>query len=321
MRRRTNGCWLVVLIAVMLMALPRASQAGGLYIGEFGTPSMGTAGAGANAGASDASTSFHNPAGMTRIRGKELMVTGGLIYSTVKFDPDFDTPIPGGNGGDAGGPAPLGGAFYVHSISERLKLGANVISITGAMLDYNNNWTGRYLNTDVTLLTVTFFPTIADRITDWLSVGGGPQVMYAGLELKGCYLLVRDLLKGTFDQVLARLSHVVTQPAAKIVHGAQVKATFAHVLITNGITDLEIEEEGIKHLSVAPVKTGLERFQGKQYVDRYIGARRLVGEQHREGLLVDTVEELAAENASPGRFQAVARFLRQVAQITEKRRL
>jgi long-chain fatty acid transport protein len=83
--------------------IPGVGRAGGLYINEFGTPSMGVAGAGANAVANDASTSFHNAAGMTRIKGNELMGTGGLIYSTVKFDPDADTPIPGGNGGDAGG--------------------------------------------------------------------------------------------------------------------------------------------------------------------------------------------------------------------------
>jgi long-chain fatty acid transport protein len=158
--------------------------AGGLYISEFGTPSMGVASAGAQAAASDASTSFHNPAGMTRLNGKQLMVTGGLLYSTVKFDPDSDTPIPGGDGGDAGGLAPLLGAFYVHSLTNDLKLGANIISITGAVLDYNDDWSGRYLNTEVTLLSVTFNPTLAYRITDWLSVGGGPQIMYANLEMK-----------------------------------------------------------------------------------------------------------------------------------------
>ena len=91
----------------LLLMLPCISQAGGLYLNEFGTPSMGVAGAGTHAVASDASTSFHNPAGMTRIKDNEFMGTGGLLYSTVKFDPGSDTPIPGGDGGDAGDPAPI----------------------------------------------------------------------------------------------------------------------------------------------------------------------------------------------------------------------
>jgi long-chain fatty acid transport protein len=173
-----------VVIVSFFMVMSTTALAGGLYISEFGTPSMGVAGAGAQAIASDASTAFHNPAGMTRLDGNQLMLTGGILNATVKFDKDTDTPIDGGNGGDAGGPAPILGQFYVHSLTNRLKLGANLISITGAILDYDDDWTGRYLNTDVELITVTLNPTLAYRVTDWLSIGGGPQIMYANLELK-----------------------------------------------------------------------------------------------------------------------------------------
>ncbi|MGD9182088.1 MAG: outer membrane protein transport protein [Desulfobacterales bacterium] len=179
-----RGSYILVFACMLLSAFTGPAWSGGLYISEFGTPSMGVASAGSQAVASDASTAFHNPAGMTRIKGKELMLTGGALYSTVKFDKDADTPIDGGNGGDAGGPAPILGQFYVHSLSDRFKLGANLISITGAILDYDDDWTGRYLNTDVTLITVTLNPTLAYRVTDWLSIGGGPQIMYANLEMK-----------------------------------------------------------------------------------------------------------------------------------------
>ena len=184
MNDKANRVKISAIIASFFIFINTTALAGGLYINEFGTPSMGVAGAGTNAVASDASTSFHNPAGMARIKGKELMGTGGFIYSTVKFDPDADTPIPGGNGGDAGGPAPVLGGFYVHSLNDRWKLGASLISISGALLDYDNDWTGRYLNTDVTLLTLTFYPSVAYRVNNWLSLGGGPQIMYADLELK-----------------------------------------------------------------------------------------------------------------------------------------
>jgi long-chain fatty acid transport protein len=184
MRKKIVCFSINVLFFATLLMLPGVGHAGGLYLNEFGTPSMGVAGAGANAVASDASTSFHNPAGMTRINGKELMGTAGLLNSTVKFDPDSDTPVPGSDGGDAGGPAPIIGGFYVHSLSDRWKLGANLITLTGAVLDYDDDWAGRYQNTEVTLLTMTFFPTVAFRVNEWLSLGGGPQIMYADLEMK-----------------------------------------------------------------------------------------------------------------------------------------
>jgi long-chain fatty acid transport protein len=174
----------VAFFAIFLLSLPSVSTAGGLYLNEFGTPSMGVAGAGAQAVADDASTSFHNPAGMTRIKGKELMGTAGFLDATVKFDEDADTPFPGGDGGNAGGFAPIIGGFYTHSLSDKWKLGANLITISGAALDYDDDWSGRYQNTEVTLRTVTFSPTIAYRVNSWLSLGGGPQIMYADLEMK-----------------------------------------------------------------------------------------------------------------------------------------
>ena len=109
----------LVLSCLLQAALITSVQAGGLYLNEFGTPSMGTAGAGAQAWADDASTSLHNPAGMTRIQGNQLMLTSGLFFSRVKFDTGPGTFFSGGDGGDAGGWAPLGGLFYVHSLSER----------------------------------------------------------------------------------------------------------------------------------------------------------------------------------------------------------
>jgi long-chain fatty acid transport protein len=147
----TCGCLVFLFFSFFLASVPGTSWAGGLYLLEFNTPSMGVAGAGAEAVAADASAAFHNPAGMTMLDGRELMVGAGLIYSTAKFEPDPSTPITGGDGGDAGGAAPLLSAFYVHSLSEKWKLGISLGSLTGAALDYEDDWTGRFLVREVEL--------------------------------------------------------------------------------------------------------------------------------------------------------------------------
>jgi long-chain fatty acid transport protein len=175
---------ITAVITSFFILITTTAFAGGLYLSEFGTPSMGVAGAGSQAVASDASTAFHNPAGMTRLDGKQLMLTGGALKATVRFDRDSDTPIDGGNGGDAGDYAPILGGFYAHSLTDRLKFGTSIITISGTLLDYDDDWTGRYLNTEVSLFTITLNPTLAYRVTDWLSIGGGPQIMYADLEIK-----------------------------------------------------------------------------------------------------------------------------------------
>ncbi len=179
-----NAKKVTIVLAVLTVGLIYPSvYAGGLYVNEFGTPSMGTAGAGAQAWADDASTSFHNPAGMTRIEGREFMFTGGILYSRVKYDTDFVLPVVGGgDGSDAGGCVPLGAIFYTHSLNEKLKFGLNVISISGAVLDYDDDWAGRFLAQNVSLLTVTINPSLAYKVTDKLSVGAGFGAMYANLE-------------------------------------------------------------------------------------------------------------------------------------------
>ena len=154
--------------------------AGGLYITEFGVPSTGVANAGAVAVGKDASTAWLNPASMTRLSGTQIMGTAGLLIPNVRFDPDSDTPVPGGDGGQAGILAPVMGGSFVHSLTDKLKFGFALGSAIGAGLDYGNNWAGRNQATKVKLLTVTGMPSVAFK-HHWLSIGAGFQVSYGKL--------------------------------------------------------------------------------------------------------------------------------------------
>ena len=176
---------LVIFFGFVVGGFAGSVRAGGLYLeSEFGTPSMGAAGAGAQAEAWDASTAWHNPAGMTRIDGSELMLTGGFGFSRVKFDRDFVFPgITGGDGGDAGGFFPLGGIFYVHSLSDDWKFGLSTYSMSGAVLDYENDWAGRFLVQDVEIITATVQPSLAYRLNDELSLAASFGAIYGNLEM------------------------------------------------------------------------------------------------------------------------------------------
>ncbi|MBW2430453.1 MAG: hypothetical protein JRF56_15955 [Deltaproteobacteria bacterium] len=52
----------VTLCFILILVIPCVTTAAGIYLNEFGTPSMGVAGAEANAVAGDACTSFSNKA-------------------------------------------------------------------------------------------------------------------------------------------------------------------------------------------------------------------------------------------------------------------
>lgn len=174
---------MVVGLAFLTLFLAGSSHAGGLYLSSFGTPDMGVASAGANAIANDASTAHTNPAGMTRLEDHQILTGLAPGFGTAKFDPDNQSPSGTGDGGDQGGFIPISSSSYVHKLSDRWRLGMSLLSVSGAALNPSNDWAGRFEMTKVELFTLSFAPMAAFRVTDWLSVGGGPLISYGRLDL------------------------------------------------------------------------------------------------------------------------------------------
>jgi len=181
--RRTflSGSVTSVLAAASLMA--STAQAGGLLLYEFGTAEPGLAAAGYAARAQDASTAFTNPAGMTQLEGTQVLAGGQLMWLNTQFSIDGATS-PGLGSGDGGrvvgsnGYVPGGGAFLTHRVSPDLALGFSVAANFGSMLDYDDDWVGRYRVQDADLVGVSVVPSIAYRVNDRLSLGAGINGMY-----------------------------------------------------------------------------------------------------------------------------------------------
>jgi long-chain fatty acid transport protein len=180
-RGLTRRILVLLVISPLLMAstLFGSAQAGGLYVNEFSTASQGNAGAGRGAWAPDASATLHNPASMTK-HDDHAFATG---FSLFAGDIHFDSST-GANGGNQAGLAPIASFSYVHKVSDRVRFGLSFFSISGSVLDPSNDWAGRFQVTDLSLLTISITPTVAVRITDWLSIGGGPVVTYGVLDWK-----------------------------------------------------------------------------------------------------------------------------------------
>ncbi len=173
----------VVVAFILASALP--AFAGGLYVGEFATPDMGAAGAGSLARAGDASTVLMNPAGMTYLDSHQLNAGIAPGYGYVRFDQDSDSPnIASNNGGNQSGLIPLLGSSYVHKVSDRFRAGLGIFSISGAALDPKSDWAGQGQVQNISLFTLSFVPTVAVKVTDWLSIGAGPFITYATLDWK-----------------------------------------------------------------------------------------------------------------------------------------
>jgi long-chain fatty acid transport protein len=161
-----------------------SAQAGGLFLQEYATSSMGTASAGSTAYASDGGTIIHNPAGMTRLEGHAVFAGFAPGGSTIKFDTSDGNTTTGGDGGDQGGFIPLLGGGYSHKLHDRVRLGMGIFAVSGAALDADNDWAGRSQVTELSLFTIAATPGVALKVTDWLSIGGNWMIVYATLDWK-----------------------------------------------------------------------------------------------------------------------------------------
>jgi len=173
----------VVWSSLVGIVMTSSAWAGGLYLYELGGPEVGLAAAGYAARAQDATTVFTNPAGMTRLTRPEVQVGVQPLYINLEFDPDSKTTTSGSDG-DSNGWTPAGSAFYVQPIGDKFRFGFGVAGYFGLSLDYGDDWVGRYLVKEDTLVGISLLPTVAYRVNEWLSLGAGLTAMYGTLEYK-----------------------------------------------------------------------------------------------------------------------------------------
>ncbi len=178
-------------LSAALIAALGAGHAGaaGFQLFEQGVSGLGTAYA-SGAAAEDASTIYWNPAGMTYLPGKNLTLGLHLIDASATFNNEGSNfpslggvAVTGGNGGDAGDLAPVPNTFYSHAINDQLRVGVGMSSIFGLKTEYDEGWVGRYQALISDLRTININPSLAYRINDKFSIGGGLNLVRADVEL------------------------------------------------------------------------------------------------------------------------------------------
>jgi len=172
------GFFILITGVILSVICTGQAYAGSAYIYEMANPTdTGYAGAGLAGRANDAGTVFTNPAGMTRFKGSTYMAGVTPLYIYAPFNSDQDTTA---SGPDKGVYEFLsGGAFAaILPVTDKLIFGISAQNYFGLVLEWDNKWVGRYESTEVALLAPQLQPTVAYKVTNWLSIGAG-----AGLTL------------------------------------------------------------------------------------------------------------------------------------------
>jgi len=180
--------WKIVSVLLVLLFTASTSFAAGFRIPEAGAKAMGM-GFAFTAQADDPSAIYYNPAGLTQLKGNNLML--GATY--LRLD-----------GGEFTGTTPLTGgatasesqksldfiipnAYFTRTTSDGyIAYGIGVFSPFGLGQEYENKNTSIFRNqiTLIDLQTVVVNPTIAFKINEYLSVGAGIDYMWGKAKLE-----------------------------------------------------------------------------------------------------------------------------------------
>lgn len=167
-----NPKQLSLIIALALGAASMNAGASGYRFGSQSVSAQGTAESN-GAEAADASTIFANPAGLSRLEGRQFMggVTALVPHSTFQDSGSTRftrTPVGGKTSQDDYAPEVVAAPslYYSQKIDDRWTAGVGVFVPYGTKLDYDWNWSGRYALTNIKLEAVTINPSVSFKLNE-----------------------------------------------------------------------------------------------------------------------------------------------------------
>lgn len=186
-------------LCLMAVMTVQPALAGGFLLQEQSQREIGRAFSGAAAAADDPSTIFYNPAGMTELEGVQVTTGATLLFihsaqenrgSELTPSGGAAMPVSGGNGGNPFAPViPVPTSYASAQLGDTgLWAGVGISAPFGLKLRYDDDWFGRYDSLYSNLLTIDVQPSLAWKISDRLSLGGGIDVQYARVTLTSAVL-------------------------------------------------------------------------------------------------------------------------------------
>ena len=177
--KRLSGLAALGQCAAMLVA--SHAHASSFAVRETSSEGVATVFAGDVSAADSAATAYNNPAGMTQLKGNQLEAGGALNFPTINFHGTATTagvPTPGNNGNNAGRAGLVPNFYGVLDLSNQFKLGIAINAPFALLVKNNAAWYGRYLAIDSQLISTNINPSIAYKINDKISIGGGVSAQW-----------------------------------------------------------------------------------------------------------------------------------------------
>ena len=159
------------------------ASAAGFQLLEQNASGIGNAYAGSAAVAENASTIFFNPAGMTKLKDREVSIGFSAVRPTFKFDNrGSSTGVLSGDGGDAGSWAFIPNGYLSWAIAKDVYAGIGFGAPFGQVTEYDNPWAGGAHALKFDIKTFNINPSIALKATETVSIGAGINIQRMEVE-------------------------------------------------------------------------------------------------------------------------------------------
>lgn len=175
----------VFAVSILATIITSNVNAAGFAVAENSASGMGSAFAGASAIAEDASTTYFNPAGLSKLKGTQYIFAGHYISVSSAFTNNGSTlnPLLGGGAllgsNDDGSTSPfIPNFYYARELNDKWTFGLGITVPFGNASEYSDTWVGRYHATKTEITTLNINPSASFKVNDKLSVGFGVNVQY-----------------------------------------------------------------------------------------------------------------------------------------------
>lgn len=175
--------------AMVLAALSTYSMASGYHFGAQSVSGLSAANANA-AEAADASTIFHNPAGLTHLPGGQVSINTFVVLPSVKYynarGQYFVThaPIQGETSGKISSAALVPQMYASYQINNQITAGLGFYIPFASGTEYSHNSVLRYNVNETELTTFDINPTIAFKLNEQHSFGVGLIAQHTNAKLR-----------------------------------------------------------------------------------------------------------------------------------------
>lgn len=181
--------------AIATLSLAGTAQAAGFALLEQNASGAGVAYAGKAAIGEDASAAWFNPASMSRLKEREVVLGGHYIDLNSEFNNEGSTSPaampanPGRNVGDFGSEGYIPNFHLLVPINDKMNFGFSVATPFGLKTDYQQDWIGRFQGITSDIKSLNINPSLSYKFNEQWSVGVGVSAQKLDAKLSSSTVL------------------------------------------------------------------------------------------------------------------------------------